>query len=208
MPHLVLLGDSVFDNGPYVPLGHDVGNQLRECLPDHWSLDVLAEDGATTADIETQLRGMPKQATHILLSVGGNDALLRSDLLVSPVESTLEAFQLLSDAAQTFGSNYGRALRQCLGFGIPTAICTIYEGSFNDECVRRSTSAALTAFNDVIYRAAVENKLPVLELRAICNQAQDFVNSIEPSTVGGMKLARTIARAAVTEFRSGACVLP
>jgi hypothetical protein len=184
-----------------------VGHQLRECLPDHWGLDVLAEDGATTTDIERQLDGMPKGATHLLLSVGGNDALLRADILASPVDSSQEAFQLLCEAAQAFGSNYKRVLRQCLRFDLPMAICTIYEGSFDNQSVRQTTSAALTAFNDVIYRAAVEKKLPVLELRAVCNQAQDFVRSIEPSAVGGMKIAKTVARAAVTDFRSGASVL-
>jgi hypothetical protein len=36
MTHIVLLGDSIFDNAAYVASGPDVVRQLREILPSGW----------------------------------------------------------------------------------------------------------------------------------------------------------------------------
>ena len=36
MPHVVLLGDSIFDNAAYTNGGPDVVTQLRELLPAGW----------------------------------------------------------------------------------------------------------------------------------------------------------------------------
>ena len=53
-------------------------------------------------------------------------------------------------------------------------------------------SIALMVFNDVIIRTAVENDLRVIDLRSICAAAEDCANPIEPSSVGGGKIARAI----------------
>jgi hypothetical protein len=37
MAHIILLGDSVFDHGSYVPGGPDVVKQPRRILPTDWS---------------------------------------------------------------------------------------------------------------------------------------------------------------------------
>ncbi len=42
-------------------------------------------------------------------------------------------------------------------------------------------------FNDVIIRAALDFRADVLELRAVCTQARDFANPIEPSREGGRR---------------------
>ena len=45
MAHIVLLGDSVFDNAAYVPGDPDVRTQLQEKLPKKWKATLLAIDG-------------------------------------------------------------------------------------------------------------------------------------------------------------------
>jgi len=54
MNQLVLLGDSVFDNGAYVPGGLDVCQQLCKKLPVGWGATLLVEPsligGAKLAD--------------------------------------------------------------------------------------------------------------------------------------------------------------
>ena len=74
--HLILLGDSVFDNGVYVEPGQaDVTDHLkRKIEPKGWSVEVRAVDGDVTSDIERQLNKepIPKPCTFVL-SVGGND---------------------------------------------------------------------------------------------------------------------------------------
>ena len=57
MKHVVLLGDSIFDNAAYVAGEPDVVQQLLERLPrDGWRATLKAVDGSITSDIEHQLR--------------------------------------------------------------------------------------------------------------------------------------------------------
>src|SRR5437868_12036949 len=81
MPHVVLLGDSVFDNGAYVGGDPDVVRQVRELLPPGAGAALNARDGAVIADVASQLARLPAGATHLVISVGGNDALLNVGVL-------------------------------------------------------------------------------------------------------------------------------
>jgi hypothetical protein len=58
--------------------------------------------------------------------------------------------------------------------------------------IGRPADAALSLFDDAIVRAARGTGLPVLEMRAICSDEADFANPIEPSSVGGEKVARAL----------------
>src|SRR5260370_3634277 len=81
MPHLVLLGDSIFDNGVYTSGGPDVVSQARKLLPSGWEASLLAVDGATTDNIADQVARLPAGATHLVLSVGGNNPLTQASKL-------------------------------------------------------------------------------------------------------------------------------
>jgi hypothetical protein len=87
-PHIALLGDSVFDNRAYTNGAPDVATHLRSLLPDRWKVSLVAVDGSTAADLEPQLLEVPTDATNIVISIGGNDAILNSDLVALPVSST------------------------------------------------------------------------------------------------------------------------
>src|SRR2546430_620065 len=75
MTHIVLLGDSVFDNAAYVAGGPDVLAQLRAIVPQGWQASLNARDGAGVRDVYAQLDHIPNDATHLVVSAGGNDAL-------------------------------------------------------------------------------------------------------------------------------------
>jgi hypothetical protein len=85
--HIVLLGDSIFDNGAYVNGGLDVVAQLRSRLPQGWTASLLAIDSAVTSDVVRQLAGIPVEATHLVVSAGGNDALGSSGILAEKASS-------------------------------------------------------------------------------------------------------------------------
>ena len=70
MSHLILLGDSIFDNAAYTEDGPDVVTQLNAALPDGWAASLLAVDGSTTGDIAGQFGCLPSDATYLVLSVG------------------------------------------------------------------------------------------------------------------------------------------
>jgi len=46
MKHIILLGDSIFDNRSYVNGGKDTIANLREQMPDDWTATLLAVDGS------------------------------------------------------------------------------------------------------------------------------------------------------------------
>jgi lysophospholipase L1-like esterase len=195
--HIHLLGDSVFDNAAYVGGQPDVIARLRSHLPGGWKAQLLAQDGATTRDIPSQLAQLAQLApgaTHLVMSVGGNDALMRQDLLDTPVRSSAEALDRLALAAREFEASYRRALEACLQRRLPVVVCTIYNGNFPDPGYRQRVAFALSGFNDVIIRLALEKRLRVLELRQICRRPEDYANSIEPSSLGADKIARAILR--------------
>ena len=168
---------------------------LRTLLTGRWQATLLAVDGATTSGIPGQLERMPADATHVALSVGGNDALGNIDLLSTAVTSTGEALDLFHSRTAGFESAYRRALGAVRRLALPTIVCTIYNGALPDPAEARRAATALRLFNDVIVRAALESGCALLELRHICFRAADYANPIEPSDRGGGKIARALARA-------------
>lgn len=83
--HIILLGDSIFDNGIYVPDGPAVIDHLHTALPAEWKATLIAHDGDVVAHIERQLSQVPSNATHLVISVGGNDALSAAGQLMGVV---------------------------------------------------------------------------------------------------------------------------
>ena len=98
MKHLVLLGDSILDNGAYTGDGPDVATQLRALLAPEDKVTLLATDGDVTADIARQLQRLPADATHLILSVGGNDALSHADFLEQSAGSVAEVLLQLDSS--------------------------------------------------------------------------------------------------------------
>jgi len=192
MPHVVLLGDSIFDNGAYVNGGPDVCASLRALIHPRGTVSLCAVDGATATEVPRQVARIPAGATQLVLSVGGNDALLHMHLLDMLVASSSETLLLLADALDRFESHYRAALRIVLSRGLPTTVCTIYNAHFADPAQARCVRIAVALFNDVILRVAREHSLPSIDLRAVCTDTTDYVNGIEPSVMGGGKLAAAI----------------
>jgi hypothetical protein len=193
MGHVVLLGDSVFDNSAYVAGGPDVVAQLRERLPSGWRASLLAVDGSVVADIGKQVARIPADATHLVISAGGNDALGYSSVLGAPSRSMAESLMQLAEIRDKFQVQYAAAINGVLQARLPTAVCTIYDPRYPDPVQRRLGATALTIINDVIIREAVRLGLPLLDLRIICDEDADFANPIEPSSHGGWKMAGAIA---------------
>ena len=190
--HVALLGDSIFDNSAYVQGAPDVVSHLQPLLPEGWRATLYAVDGATTADLETQLARMPDHVTDLVISIGGNDALTSFDLLSMPAASSLQVLDAFDTRVGVFEHRYRTAIAAAVKRQPHTAVCTIYNGALDAE-LARAARVGLTLFNDVIVRTAVDLNLSVLDLRTICTDPADYVNLIEPSARGGQKIARGIA---------------
>jgi hypothetical protein len=202
MSHLALLGDSTFDNAHYVPGGPSVIDHLRRYLPRGWRATLLAVDGAATADVYRQLAQLPNDATHLAISVGGNNALDHSSLVNDePSASYAEVLERLADIQSEFRVEYKRLLDEILGYRKPLVVCTVYDAI---PILTPPEQIGLCIFNDVILREAFRACVPVIDLRLTCGEQSDFarVSPIEPSAAGGGKIARAVVRV-VTEFDFG-----
>jgi hypothetical protein len=133
MPHLVLVGDSILDNGAYTRGGPDVVTQVRALLPTGWKATLLAVDGSTTDHVAGQLSRLPKDATHLVLSVGGNNALMHLGILESPASSMAKSIETLAILASVFERRYRVAIAACL------ERCRVHGGDEDRCCVISET---------------------------------------------------------------------
>jgi GDSL-like Lipase/Acylhydrolase family len=191
MKHVVLLGDSIFDNRAYVGDGPDVITQLQEKLSD-WRASLLAVDGSMTRNVREQIVLLPDDASHLILSIGGNDALNSANVLNHPAFSTSEALLQLASKGDQFEYDYRKMLDDILMLKLPTALCTIYYPRMPELEYQRLAVTGLTIFNDCIIRVAFAAGLPLIDLRFVCNEDGDYANPIEPSVQGGEKITGVI----------------
>ena len=193
MSHVTLIGDSVFDNLVYVHPDPDVQQQLRDALPDGWKVTLGAIDGSVTDDVSIQLKGLTKDVSHIVVSVGGNDGLQSMSLLLEEVSSVAEGLGLLSKVIARFQKTYRQMLVDLVATNVPATVCTIYRPQF-EPTLQQVSLMALSLFNDVILTEAMRMHLPVLDLRQIMDEDSDYANPIEPSAHGGEKMAKAISQ--------------
>lgn len=191
MPHAVLLGDSIFDNGVYVPDGPAVTEQLRAVLSEAWKVSLLAVDGHVTTDVESQLAGLPHDATHLVVSCGGNDALNYLPVLTESAQSVGEVLSYFAQIRLDFRQKYRRMLEKVLETKREVTVCTVY------DCIpglEPMAHAALSMFNEVILREAISARVTIIDLRLVCTEPSDYsgLSPIEPSQKGGAKIASVI----------------
>ena len=194
MKHLALLGDSILDNAAYVAGGPAVIDHVCAKMPAGWRASLMAVDGNLASDVLAQIKRLPAEVTHLALSVGGNDALGALGQIHAPTAlPMLQALKVLADLQQRFDAQYNKAVNALLETGKPLLICTIYDRVPGLSGELRS---ALSLFNDVIVRAGARCALPILDLREICTDDTDYstLSPIEPSVVGGDKIAKQLVR--------------
>jgi hypothetical protein len=195
MKHVFLLGDSIFDNAPYVAKGCEVQTQLQALLGDGHRVILLARDGDVLADMNSQVSRLPASlaaSTRLMVSCGGNNVLGLVGFMQSSVRTVLEAAELLASWQAEFRFEYRRMLDRVLARGLPVAVSTIYDGV---PGLSPGLRTALAVFNDVILREAALRRLSLLDLRLVCDESGDYspASPIEPSEQGGRKIAAAIA---------------
>ena len=179
-----------------------------------------AVDGHTMQDLlDNQLsdEGL-NQATHIVTSIGGNDLLQN----ISFLQMTSKLSEVMNKDARIgkWGSrelnpsrnkvfeetyfeiikpmqqDYESIVANLSNYRAKLLLCTVYEGDLVDSDefsdVIYSSKTMLSIFNDQVYRTAQKYSCEVLELRDIFVSSEDYANPIEPSHIGGEKLAKAI----------------
>ena len=205
MKHLVLVGDSIFDNASYVNEGESVSEQLSELINENERVTLLAVDGDVTTDVDAQLINFPDDTTHLFVSCGGNDALRTVPILDHEVGSVGDALHKLYEIREAFRENYKAMIDSLLKRSSKLTICTVY------NTVPGTSERALTAlalFNEVILEEASARALPVIDLRNLCREESDYstISPIEPSGSGARKIAEAICNISkIHDYNSEVC---
>jgi lysophospholipase L1-like esterase len=190
---IILLGDSIIDNGEYLRSGEpDVARQLETLLPQH-TVVKRAVDGATSADVLAWQIDEVERAEHIILSVGGNDALEHIDLLEEVIETRAKNVLVrLWSIREGFRRSYATLLDRLATTRRPVLVLTIYNPCFQghgfDAAYQQAAESAVSIINDVIQQEARRRSFEILELRTLFDDQADYANPIEPSAIGGAKL--------------------
>ena len=183
-PRIFLLGDSVFDNGIYVPEGASVGALLRRKQK---RVRIFAHDGATLPDLRRQILRIPLMAdrvgTYIFISVGGNDILrayrgLRKTNM-APLRRIFKGYR------RAFESLRGRFKNATI---IPANLYYPTSPSYSEYY------PLIRKWNMHLERLAEENSLQLLHLDKALVSPIDFTHDIEPSTLGGQRIVKHISK--------------
>jgi hypothetical protein len=168
MKHIILAGDSVFDNRTYVEVGEpDVRDQLANLLDDGDKATLIAVDGDINNNVSKQLDNIPNDATHLFISIGGNDALMHIDSFTDSVSTIGDALDSFNEKIQEFEKDYIKMLTNTIKYGLKTTLCTIYNPYFDHENMDRisymfppninfkelqqRSTTALPLFNNIIF---------------------------------------------------------
>jgi hypothetical protein len=192
MKHVVLLGDSIFDNKLYVPGENAVIDQLNGLLDGGDRATLLAVDGSVTDEVRTQLKSIPSDCTHLFVSSGGNDAFGGKGHILS-ARTALDLLKTLVVLKKEFATLYGNLLAALQKTTRPIVVCTIYDSI---PGLSEEDRTALSIFNDVIVFEAAKYGFPIIDLRKLCDRPEDYstVSPIEPSSKGGQKIAGQIVQ--------------
>jgi len=222
MKKIYLLGDSIIDNAPYVQKNEkDVASHLNSMYKSSPQINIYnrAVDGHTMKDLlDTQLsdEGL-NEATNIVVSIGGNDLLGKLSFLLDleivevphhrmmlrtatpsiPIpKRNLHFHQTYFQIIKPMKQEYESIVANLSNYRAKLLLCTVYEGDLVDSDefnqVVYSSKTMLSIFNDIVYRTAKKYNADVLELRDIFVSPEDYANPIEPSHIGGGKLAKAI----------------
>lgn len=199
MSYITLLGDSIIDNKTYVQKGELSVLEHLENISEY-EYTQLAFDGDTTLNVLNGQLLSPTIATssHLVLSIGGNDLLQNlSFLYEGPVDKINDAVAGVQQYIfKPLEQRFETIIEKLSSHRANLLLCTVYEGDLGrtDEFrdVLDSSKIMVSSFNDTVYKTASKYNADVLELRHIFTSPEDYANPIEPSHVGGEKLAQAI----------------
>ncbi len=193
---ILLVGDSVFDNVPYVDEGKDTVSALKRELSSIATVDSVAVDGYTTIEVlfqlvEGVLKDKPKY-DFIFLSIGGNDLLVNQEVYLDPSIGPENKLDFLDKVGKRFNTIYS-TLREMSDHVYWLGVYTPHfaPNMFDEDYIR----LAKQAIQDVNrrFRLGVSPKY-MLSTSSILNKPEDFTQVIEPSAIGSEKLVKELKR--------------
>jgi lysophospholipase L1-like esterase len=170
--NIILLGDSLLNNSNYVDSGDSIEDILKSKDP---SIISLAQDGSTIEDVFKQLNQIPlhfNRDSYIFLSAGGND-ILNADFSQLNINTIFDRYTTLINTIVT-KFPYINIISLTLYYPI-----NIKYEKYKD---------IITIWNAKLKKLMGNTIL----LTNIIRSPEDIVNNIEPSFIGGQKIANAI----------------
>ena len=184
---IVLLGDSILKNDAYVSDGKSVEHLVSERNKRMYG---FAQDNSKIVDVYTQINQIPyamdSPDTYIFLSVGGNDILThyveqRNDVNNTTILKTMFiAYKKVIKSIQT---------------RLPKANLLLLDIYYPDNLRYKQFHSIIKQWNDTIYAFAKNpnNHIHgVIKISEQLTKPDDFSFGIEPSSIGGNKIANAI----------------
>ena len=149
------------------------------------------------------------------MSIGGNDLLEYLYLLVDEINKHTFSrnLEIMNSFVEPIRERYEAIVERLIKEQGKVLLCTVYNGdfergngyetleinqqftsTFGDMFEGKQEAAEVIArvFNDIVYSIGKKFGVDVLELREIFTESADYANPIEPSHIGGRKLAKKI----------------
>jgi lysophospholipase L1-like esterase len=185
---IILLGDSILKNNPYV----SDGKSIEDILSEKSNKKILnyAIDHAKIADVYSQLSQIPldlnSQNTSIFLSAGGNDILTYYVDQENDITNTSQLTTLFESYIKLIKSIQMR---------LPKAKLFLIDIYFPYNDNYKKYHSIISEWNEMIYKYAnnSENNITgIIRVSSFISHYQDFSFGIEPSSQGGKKIADSI----------------
>ena len=178
------LGDSILDHGKYVHPNDPIDMQLKKANPEIRYV-MEAKDNSVIEHVYTQIKHIePQNQDVIVLSVGGNDIL---DLIYKEMKNSsiysdhTNIRKKLSNIIQLH-KNLIDHMRETTSGRL--YVCTIYYPPFKKMM---QFHHLIEIWNEYIINSYLPN---VIYMDEICVNKNDFVDTIEPSSICVQKMAR------------------
>lgn len=183
---IVLLGDSIFKNNSYVPHEKAIENILY--FKTQGNCYCYAVNSSKIYDIYDQLNSIPSDLnnknTTIYLSAGGNDILDKYVERVNPDLNNMEYLKIIFSAYKKLVKTIKIKMDHC-----NLVLLDIY---YPSSAKYKPYKDLLQKWNTDLYKYAQENGIGILRISNILTHQNDFTLEIEPSEIGGEKIARNI----------------
>lgn len=180
--NFILMGDSVLNNSLYVPPGKSVADFLA--LDENILVTNLAKNDAEITDVYNQLSELKNPVTTdnrtIFLSVGGND-------ILSAIEkdSTTSLEPIFTDYKNLVGTIIKMT---------PKSKLVLMDLYYPRNRENENNYKIIQVWNSMINQYSLDNNIELFKISNLLTEPEDFTQNIEPSAIGGKKLAEAMTK--------------
>lgn len=179
MENIILVGDSILNNANYVSPGLTVYDLIKS---KHSNVEIYAADNSAIKDVIKQVENIPDKFntknTYVFISAGGNDILNLSIHQDSDTTKKLFDMYLLLI----------KAIKQRL----PNANIISLNIYYPPNPYYKIFYSTVELWNNLLKKHKDINGFSLIDINKLLTDEDDFTHDIEPSDIGGEKIANAI----------------